>query len=202
MRHWVCTPGSRLPRSNREAARRTVAEMLPDLLGADAPPSGLMVAGPDGPIVDAQVIQVSNNPYMLSSVSGFGSRPRLDTGSLGVATLLIKRPSEVNHLVAFEVAGHPERFAGWRQWMTPVLEARGATPLLAATDGDVHVWASPLHFVIRRAALRIRIGPGQRGASPAFLWAPLEVSTLVGLGPVLRGRPSGIVGTVQTEGAA
>jgi len=184
----------------REAKRRIVAEMLPDLLGADAAPSGLMVRGPDGPIMDAQVIQVSNNPYALSSVSGFGSRPRLDTGSLGVATLSISRPIDVNRLVALEAAGHPERFRGWRQWTTSVLEVTGPSPLAVATDGEAHAWAPPLHIAIRPAALRVHIAPGQPGASPAFLWAPVGVSTLVGLGRILRDRPSGIVGAHRGGG--
>ena len=59
----------------REAKRRTVAEMLPDLVGLHAEPFGLTVTGPDGAIADAQLIQVSNNPYTLSSATGFGSRP-------------------------------------------------------------------------------------------------------------------------------
>ncbi len=184
----------------REAKRRTVAEMLPDLLGPDAAPLGLVADGPDGPITGAQVIQVSNNPYRLSSLSGFGSRPSLNTGDLGVATLTINRPIDVNRLVALEAAGHPERYVGWRQWTTRELEVRGPAPLAAATDGEARTWVPPLHFTIRPAALRIRIAPGQRGASPAFLSAPVGVSTLVGLGRVLCGRPSGIVATIQTEG--
>ena len=102
----------------REAKRRTVAEMLPDLVGPDAAPLGLIVEGPDGPIAGAQVIQVSNNPYRLSSLSGFGSRPSLNAGALGVATVTINRPIDVNRLVALEAAGRPERYEGWRQWKT------------------------------------------------------------------------------------
>ncbi len=183
----------------REAKRRTVAEMLPDLLGPDAAPSGLVVDGPDGPISGAQVIQVSNNPYTLSSLSGFGSRPRMNTGSLGVATLSISRPTDVSRLVALEATGHPERYEGWRQWTTSDLEITGPPSLAAATDGEAHTWVSPLRFTIRPAALRIRIGPGQSGASPAFLWAPVGVSTLLGLGRVVLGRPSGIVAELEPE---
>ena len=63
------THGSWRSDGYREAKRRTVAEMLPDLLGPDAAPFGLTVDSPDGPITDAQLIQVSNNPYTLSSLS-------------------------------------------------------------------------------------------------------------------------------------
>ena len=77
-----------------------MAEMLPDLVGPDATPFGLSIDAPDGPVADVQLIQISNNPYTLSSVAGFGSRPRLDSGVLGVATLTVHRASEVNRLVA------------------------------------------------------------------------------------------------------
>ena len=80
----------------RQAKRRTVAKMLPGLLGPGATPSGLRLDGPEGLITDVQAVEVSNNPYTLRSVIGFGSRAWLDTGTLGVASLAIKRPSDVN----------------------------------------------------------------------------------------------------------
>jgi diacylglycerol kinase family enzyme len=177
----------------REAKRRTVAEMLPDLLGPDAAPSGLAVDGPEGPVVGAQVIQVSNNPYTLSSLTGFGSRPRLNAGALGVATLSLSRTSDVNRLVAMEAAGHPERYEGWRQWTARDLEVRGPPSLAAAVDGEARTWEPPLRITIRPGALRVRIAVGQSGASPALLRAPVAVSTIVGLVRLVRGRPSGIV---------
>ena len=81
------------------------------------------------PIAGAQVIQVSNNPYRLSSLSGFGSRPSLNAGALGVATVTINRPIDVNRLVALEAAGRPERYEGWRRWTTDELEVRRAGPI-------------------------------------------------------------------------
>jgi len=177
----------------RKAKRRTVAKMLPELLGPGAAPSGLTVDGPEGLIVDAQLIEVSNNPYTLCSVIGFGSRPWLDTGSLGVASLAIRRASDVNRLVALEVSGHPERFEGWRQWTAGRLQVRGPRPLAAAIDGEARTLEPPLAFAIRPRSLRVRIADGQKGASPAFRQAPVDASTLAGLLRVARGRPSGIV---------
>lgn len=177
----------------REAKRRTVAEMLPDLLGPGAPPFGLSVDGPDKPITGAQIVQVSNNPYTLSSLAGFGSRARLNTGALGVATLSITRPSDVSVLVALETAGHPERFDGWRAWTTRYVKVDGPSPLHAAVDGEARTMLSPLYLRIRPHALRVRIPHGQSGASPAFRRAPVSVSTLAGLWRVVRGKPSGIV---------
>ncbi|MGA2836973.1 MAG: diacylglycerol kinase family protein [Acidimicrobiales bacterium] len=184
----------------RGAKRQTVAEMLPELLGPDAEPPGLVVEGPDGPITGAQVIQISNNPYRLNSLTGLGSRPSLDTGMLGVATLTVNRPADVSRLVALEAAGHPERYGGWCQWSARHLEVGGPPSLAVAVDGEARTRTPPLHFAIRPAALRIRIAHGQRGASPAFLTAPVRASTLVGLGRIVAGRPSGIVASIGTEG--
>ena len=177
----------------REAKRKTVAETLPEVLGPDAKPFGLVVDGPGRVIADAQLVQVSNNPYTLSSLTGFGSRARLDAGVLGVATLTINRTSDVNRLVALEAAGHPERYQGWCSWTAADLEVRGPSSLAVAVDGEAHTWTPPLRVVTRSGVLRVRIAPGQRGASPAFLQAPVAPSTLVGLARVARGRPSGIV---------
>lgn len=177
----------------RRAKRRTVAEMLPDLLGPSAPPFGLSIDAPDRPITDARLIQVSNNPYTLSSLSGFGSRARLNMGALGVASLSITRTSDVDRLVALETAGHPERYEGWRSWTARHLEVEGPSPLAAAIDGEAREWTPPLRFRIRPLALRVRIARGQSGASPAFGRAPLAVSTLAGLWRVVCGKPSGIV---------
>lgn len=177
----------------RGAKRRTVAEMLPNLLGPGALPFGLSVDGPERVITGAQIIEVSNNPYMLSSFTGFGSRARLNSGALGVATLSISRISDVNRLVALETAGHPERFAGWRAWSTCDLTVDGPSPLAAAIDGEARIMSSPLDFRVRPRALRVRIPAGQSGASPAFRRAPVSVSTLAGLWRVVLGKPSGIV---------
>jgi len=177
----------------RQAKHQTVAKMLPDLLGPSAESFGLTLDGPDGQLADARVIQVSNNPYTLSSVTGFGSRARLDTGRLGVATLTISPTSDVNRLIALEVAGHPERYEGWRQWTATALEVHGPPSLAAAADGEARTWETPLRFVVRPGALRVRIAPEERGASPALLHAPAGASTLAGLARMVRGRPSGIV---------
>jgi len=185
----------------REAKRQTIAQMLPDLLGAKAEPFGLSLDGPDGAVSDAQLIEISNNPYVLSSLAGFGSRARLDTGALGVVALSIKRTSDAHRLVALEAAGHPERYRGWREWTTGELQVQGPSSILVAADGEARTLSPPLRCVIRPRALRVRISNRQPGASPAFLYAPIAASTLVGLARVVRGQPSGIVAN-RTGGKA
>src|SRR5262249_52486647 len=58
----------------RDAKLRTAAAMLPRLKGPDAKPFDLRHTGPDGePRDGADVILVSNNPYLLSSLDGAGT---------------------------------------------------------------------------------------------------------------------------------
>ena len=177
----------------RDAKRRTVAKMLPDLMGPGATPFAFELDGPDGTISGSQVVEVSNNPYTLSSVSGFGSRARLDTGRLGVAAVAVDHAVDVDRLMALEAVGRPDQFAGWQQWTATELEVRGSGPVAAAVDGEARLYQPPVHFTIRPAALTVRIAPGQRGASPAFLEPPMRVSSLVGIVRVAFGRPSGMV---------
>ena len=103
----------------RDAKRQTTAAMLAELLGPGAEPFDLHFIGPDGARRDgAQIIQVSNNPYVLTSLAGFGSRARLDTGELGVAAADIRGASDVAAFVAAEWSGRLDRFRGWTQWAT------------------------------------------------------------------------------------
>ena len=176
----------------REAKGRTVAELLPTMLGPGAPAFGLTVDGPDGPVADACVIEVSNNLYRLSSIAGFGSRPRLNGGHLGVTALSVHNAADANRLVAFEVSGHPERFEGWRQWTSTKLVVDGLPEMAAAVDGESRTWQPPLQFRIRPGVLRARIALDEPGASPALLHRPVSIKTLAGLVRVMVGKPSGI----------
>jgi diacylglycerol kinase family enzyme len=175
----------------RDAKRQTVTELLPDLL---APGSGekfaFSVDGPDGPVTDASVIEVSNNPYRLSSLGGFGSRPRLDSGALGVAALSVDGASDINRLVALEATGAPGRYKGWRQWSAPSVVVNGPAALPVALDGEVRTFDPPLRFEVRPRALRARIAFDEPGASPALLRPPLSASTITGLVRVVCGKPA------------
>ena len=185
----------------REAKERTVVDMLPDLVGPDAAPPGISIDSPEGALTGAQLIQVSNNPYTLSSMTGFGSRPRLDSGSLGVATLTVHRASEVNRLVALELAGHPERFEGWHQWTACQVDAQGPQELAAAVDGESITLRTPLHFASRPRRLacphRARAIPGARQPSSGSIKRVDPDRSGAGG----TGRPSGIVPIPDDGGA-
>ncbi len=69
----------------REAKLQTLLDTLTDTLGPDGEASELRWADSDGAAqVSTALILVSNNPYRLGPTIGSGTRPRLDTGLLGV----------------------------------------------------------------------------------------------------------------------
>ena len=178
----------------RDAKVRTTAQGLEDLLGPDAPPFDLHVQGPNGGIDGCQLVQISNNPYALDSLAGFGTRPRLDTGLLGVVAVRVDGPGAAQRLVALEMAGHADRFPGWESWARPSVEVRSSSPVAAGVDGESCTLDPPVRFESRPGALRVRVAHGHPGVSPAMRRAPLTASTVVGLWALVRGRPSGLVG--------
>ncbi|HEX9257962.1 MAG TPA: diacylglycerol kinase family protein [Acidimicrobiales bacterium] len=179
--------------SYRDAKRQTTAAMLPELLGPEAEPFDLHFVGPDGSRHDgAQIIQVSNNPYVLTSLPGFGSRARLDTGELGVAAAEIKGPTDMASFVAAESASRLQRFAGWTEWTTPTFTVESGGPVEAGVDGEALQIDPPLVFRALPGAVRIRIPHSAPGYSPAALKAPSAWWTLGALVRAAAGRPSPI----------
>ena len=105
----------------------TVARMLPELLGPDCEPFDLEFDGPSGNTHEsADLILVSNNVYNLERIAGFGTRPRIDEGVLGITVVEVRNAAELAELVALQTTGGVSRFRGWRQWTAPEFEVRSA----------------------------------------------------------------------------
>ncbi len=137
----------------REAKLRTIFNAVPDELGPDGRAPDLRWTGPDGTEhASGAVILVSNNPYRLRALDS-GTRPRLDTGELGVAVMA-------------DSPGDP-RGGALRQWSTPTFEIRSSGGVPAGVDGEALVLDPPLRFVMRPGALAVRIAPQHPGASPS-----------------------------------
>jgi len=177
----------------RDAKLKTAVDTIEEMAGPGAQPFDLHVDGPDGVIDGPQLLQISNNPYVLTSLSGFGTRQRLDTGMLGVVTARIDGPTDLQRLLALEAGGHVERYAGWKSWRAETMEVRSSTSVAAGIDGESCLLTPPLRFEIRPKVLRVRVAHGHPGASPAMMRAPLSASTVVGLWALVCGRPSGLV---------
>ena len=177
----------------RGAKGRTTAAMLSELLGPAAEPFDLRFDGPDGSTRNgAQIIQVSNNPYVLTSLAGFGSRARLDTGHLGVAAADIKLPTDIAALLTAESLGQLDRFSGWTEWATDDLRVDSDAPVEAGVDGEAEILQPPLEFRSLPGALRVRIATSAPGYSPAALKPPSPWWTLTALVRAAAGRATAI----------
>ena len=153
----------------RDAKLRTTADVLPDLLGPEAPDFDLRFDAPGERDRSAQLVLVSNNPYRLDRLFGLGSRPRIDSGELGILALTIAGAREASVFSALEAAGRAGRFAGWREWTAPHFEVRASGDVPAGVDGEALTLSPPLHFHALPGALRVRIAPQHPGRSPAAL---------------------------------
>lgn len=177
----------------RDAKRQTTASMLPELLGPDAEPFDLHFEGPDGVEHDgAQVIQVSNNPYVLSSLAGFGSRARLDTGELGLAAAEIGRAADVAAFVAADAAGRLGSVAGWSEWTAPTFTVWSSSAIEAGIDGEALVFDAPMEFRCLPGAVRVRLPDDAPGYSPAAIEAYSPAWTIGALVRAALGHPTPI----------
>jgi diacylglycerol kinase family enzyme len=141
----------------REAKIHTLLETVPSVLGPDADPPRLVWDGPRGP-ESAVAILVSNGPYRLARALASGTRPRLDTGVLGVTVLA---PSDA----AADQPGQSR--LEMQQWTQDEFEINSSGTVDAGVDGESLRFDPPLRFTMRPAALHVRIAPQHPGASPS-----------------------------------
>jgi diacylglycerol kinase family enzyme len=151
----------------RDAKVDTTLAALPTVLGPGTEPFDLRFTVPEtGERRGAHVIQISNNPYG-ATVTGLGSRPRLDTHILGVIALVLDQPGDARKLLAAIATGHPDRFHGLSSWAAPTLEVTSAGPIEIGLDGETQVMDPPLRFSIRPTPVRVRLPKDAIGYSPA-----------------------------------
>jgi len=138
------------------------------------------------------VIQVSNNPYG-TRMSTLGSRPRLDTGRLGIMTLTIGDDRAAAALIGALAAGHPERFEGVAVWTAETFEVSSGSPIEVGLGGETLEMDPPLRFSIRPEPLRVRLPDDAIGYSPAARVMGWRAAAR-GLGRISLGRPARISG--------
>jgi diacylglycerol kinase family enzyme len=176
----------------RDAKLATTARMLPDLLGPDAKRFDLRFDGPDGEAVtSADMVLVSNDVYRLDSMSGFGTRPRIDGGVLGVVTVDVDRARDIPALVSAEATGRIRRFPGYREWTTTEFVVDSTEPLIdVGVDGEALCLRPPLRFRSLPGALRVRVPTTAPGVSPAAAAPPKLGEAVPALLRVARGEPA------------
>ena len=171
----------------RDAKMDITLATLPKFLGPGTAAFDLQFTGADGERHErAHLIQVSNNPYGAST-GGIGSRPRLDTGRLGIIALEIAGDRAAASFLAAVAAGRPERFPGFSAWTADVFEVGSAEPIAVGLDGESLTMEPPLRFTIRPLALRVRLPEHAPGLSSAR--RPVSASdALKELWQIARGR--------------
>ena len=141
----------------RGAKVRTLLETAEDVLGPSANAPTLDLVDDLGrEHSHPAVLLVSNNPYALDRAVARGTRPRLDTGCLGI--MVLDGPNERRHGAS-------------RAWSASSLEVGAPEPVHAGIDGEAATLGPPLRFVSRPAMLRVRISSHHPGMSPAALLA-------------------------------
>lgn len=138
----------------RGAKLRTLLETMTEALGPDGEARELRWKDPGGAAQSSRaLILVSNNPYRLGPTLGSGTRPRLDTGMLGVVDFHPPAPDGAQ--------------ARWRELRCPQLEIDADEPVPLGIDGESVTLDPPLRFHIRPKALRVRLARSHPGASPS-----------------------------------
>ncbi len=138
----------------RDAKLQTMLDTLHEVLSSTAPtPELLLTDDLARRHTSPLVVLVSNNEYALDQPLVQGSRPRLDTGRLGIIAL--DRPGAKRRPVS--------------AWSAPLIEIGATAPLSAGLDGEAVTLLPPLRCTTRPAALRVRISRHHPGVSPSAL---------------------------------
>jgi hypothetical protein len=139
----------------REAKLRTIFDTFPEALDGNGNEGlGLHWRGPDGREESSMAAMlVSNNAYRLGRAIGSGTRPSIESGTLGVAV--------------FDAPGGPPSARPWREWTAPSFEVAAEHSVHAGIDGEAATLAPPLRFASRPGVLRVRIARKHPGASPS-----------------------------------
>ena len=129
----------------RDAKFNTVMAVLPEVTGSRAR-SNLSIQAEGHPsIEDPQLVQVANNPYSKpEEPAPSGTRPRLDTGMLGIDVVAYKNPTERRTLVAAASRGAVEHADAYQRWTCERIRVRseGGT-VRAGVDGESIEFPSP-----------------------------------------------------------
>jgi diacylglycerol kinase family enzyme len=182
----------------RDAKLGTWKRMLPEMLGRGPVVCELHFDAPHRrDWCDAALVIVSNNPYQMRRFRGTGTRPRLDTGQLGVFAARLRGAGGVARLVTLATIGRSlgsdsqhRRLSGVLQWSCLEFEIRAFAPVAVGLDGEALVLAPPLRFVSLPGALRVRVPRHATGVSPAGAAVTLTRRNLSALLRIAAGKPT------------
>jgi diacylglycerol kinase family enzyme len=175
----------------RDGKLGTWKRMLPEMFGRDAAASDLLFDAPhQRDWANASLVMVSNNPYQLRRFRGAGTRPRLDTGQLGIFATRMRGAGAVAKLVTLGTIGQHRRLGGVLQWSSLEFEVRATAPVAVGLDGEALILAPPLRFVSLPGALRVRVPRHATGVSPAGGAVMLTRRNVWALVRIAAGKPT------------
>lgn len=155
------------PSGYRDAKLRTMLDTIHEVLSSTAPTSSLTVTDDRARRHTAPlVVLVSNNPYALDQPLAQGSRPRLDTGQLGIV-VVDRRDAEPPSVSS---------------WSAPSLEIAGTAGMPAGVDGEAVTVMPTLRCTTLPGSLRVRISRHHPGVSPSALLLSRRRPRSAGLG--------------------
>jgi diacylglycerol kinase family enzyme len=126
----------------RDAKARTLFETAREVLGPSAAGLELRLVDDEGrEHRDPAVVLVSNNPYALERPVAQGTRPKLDSGLLGI--IVLDTPG---------TGAAPARV-----WSAGAFEVDSPATVHAGIDGEPVALSAPMVFEIAPAALRVRV---------------------------------------------
>jgi diacylglycerol kinase family enzyme len=175
----------------RDSKLGTWRRMLPEMLGKDADKGGLQFQTPQAKDwSNATLVIVSNNPYQLRRLRGVGTRPRMDTGRLGIFATRMHNARSVAKLVTLGTIGQHRRFGSALQWSSVEFEIHSGATVAVGLDGEALMLAPPLRFLSLPGALRVRVPRHAHGISPARGAVPLTARSVWALTRIAAGRPA------------
>jgi diacylglycerol kinase family enzyme len=180
-------------REYRDRKVGTALELLPAMLGPDAVPFDLRFTGPDGTEHEsAHLLLVSNDRYELGRAEGFGSRRRIDAGTLGIVAARFRSASHAARFARTQASGRTRRPRDWIEWTDTSFELRSGQPVEIGIDGEALLLDPPIRFRTVPGALRVRIPAHAPGYSPAAAVPTPGWSTITALLQTATGRPVAI----------
>ncbi|MEV6235348.1 diacylglycerol kinase family protein [Lentzea sp. NPDC051838] len=157
----------------RDDKMGTMLDLLPELLAQEEPERRLHVQAGEVEVDGPQAVLVSNNPYGTGDLAGWGRRPCLDGGQLGVLAVTVHNAAEAVGLMRGRRGS-----AALLERTAPEVVITADTPLLAVgIDGEAVTMPTPVRCSTRPGALRVRV-PRHRdpiaAPRPAVDWARLH----------------------------
>ena len=161
------------------------------MLGPDAIPFDLRFTGPDGTRHStAHLLLIGNDRYELGRAEGFGSRRRIDAGTLGIVAAKFGSSKDAATFAQRQTNGRRRRRpTGWLEWTDTAFEVHSGQPVEVGVDGEALVLNPPIRFRTLPGALRVRLPAGAPGYSPAAAVPTKGWATITALLQTAAGRP-------------